>query len=214
MNSLREDAATCFDAARRSMDRAHFAQARQPQPEPEDQAVIPHPRVGYYGDLDDRFDLDLLNRVARLLPEVQFVVLAPARQQAGAGQPYRENIHFLGSKAYSRLPHYVAQWNVAMLPLALNEATRYTHPTTILEYLAAGKPVVATPIQYVVHPYGERGLVEIALTAVAFAEAIRRLLANPNDAEWRQNIETCLNAPIMTGATAGMRTRLDRATHH
>ena len=91
--------------------------------------------------------------------------------------PRRANIHYLGSKEYRALPSYLAGWDVGLLPFALNESTRFISPTKTPEYLAAGIPVVSTPITDVVEPYGTKQLVEIAETGEQFAEGIARAMS-------------------------------------
>ena len=76
--------------------------------------------------------------------------------------PRAENIHYLGSKSYQELPAYLAGWDLALIPFAINESTRFISPTKTPEYLAAGKPVISTPIRDVVTPYGDENLVHIA----------------------------------------------------
>src|SRR5690606_29468084 len=60
--------------------------------------------------------------------------------------PQRDNIHYLGGKTYDELPQYLAGWDVAIMPFALNESTRFISPTKTHEYLAGGRTVVSTPI--------------------------------------------------------------------
>jgi glycosyltransferase involved in cell wall biosynthesis len=91
--------------------------------------------------------------------------------------PQRPNIHFLGMKKYAQLPSYIGGWDVAILPFARNEATRFISPTKTPEYLAAGRPVVSTSIRDVVNPYGDLGLAHIADDASAFVAAIEAALA-------------------------------------
>src|SRR5207253_8561753 len=94
-----------------------------------------------------------------------------------ASLPRRPNIHYLGSKRYEELPRYLAGWDVALLPFARNEATRFISPTKTPEYMAAGKPVVSTSIRDVVRPYGDKGLVRIADAPETFTAAIASALA-------------------------------------
>ena len=155
-----------------SIDAGHFRGARRPQPDPSDQGAIPHPRIGFFGVIDERMDLDLVDRIAYLMPEWQLVFLGPVIKIDESSLPRRENIHYLGQKRYDDLPRYLAGWDVAVMPFAHNEATRFISPTKTLEYLAGGKPVVSTPIHDVVHPYGEQGLVHIAESADEFVQAI------------------------------------------
>ncbi|HKH44159.1 MAG TPA: glycosyltransferase family 1 protein [Thermoanaerobaculia bacterium] len=160
-----------------SIDREHFQRARAPLPEPTDQARIPHPRLGYCGVIDERMDLDLLARVAEARPDWQFVLLGPIVKIDPAALPHRPNLHTLGLKTYAELPSYLAGWDVALMPFARNESTRFISPTKTPEYLAAGRPVVSTPIRDVVRPYGDLGLVQIAEDTAAFVTAVERCLA-------------------------------------
>ena len=83
------------------------------------------------------------------------------------------------------LPAYLGGWDVALMPFALNEATRFISPTKTPEYLAGGVPVVSTPVRDVVRPYGEEGYVRIAATPVEFIAAIEQTLAEPRHAPER-----------------------------
>jgi glycosyltransferase involved in cell wall biosynthesis len=154
-----------------SVDAAHFAQARQIAVDPPDQAAIAHPRLGFFGVIDERMDLALIDGVAAARPDWQLVMLGPVVKIDRMSLPRRPNIHYLGSKQYAELPHYVAGWDVALLPFARNEATRFISPTKTPEYLAAGKPVVSTSIRDVVRPYGRLGLVRIADDVPGFVRA-------------------------------------------
>ncbi|WP_019585455.1 glycosyltransferase family 1 protein [Deinococcus apachensis] len=145
-----------------SVDVSHFAQARAGLEDPADQRDLPRPRLGFYGVIDERFDIELVGELARRRPEWQFVLLGPVVKIDPAELPRGENLHYLGMKSYTELPSYLAHWDVALLPFALNEATEFISPTKTPEYLAAGLPVVSTPIRDVVRPYGERGVVSIA----------------------------------------------------
>ncbi len=174
-----------------SIDVAHFAQALQALPEPSDQASIAHPRAGFFGVLDERFDLALMAEVAALRPEIQFVLLGPVVKIDPASLPQADNIHYLGGKSYVQLPAYIAGWDVALLPFARNASTRFISPTKTPEYLAAGKPVVSTPIHDVVAGYGKDGLVEIAETASDFAAALDRSL-RPQAPGWKAAVDARL----------------------
>lgn len=162
-----------------SVDHEHFARARREGIEPDDQRSIPHPRIGFFGVVDERMDLDLLREAATRRPGLHFVVIGPVVKIDPATLPRLPNIHWLGQKSYAELPEYLAGWDVAMMPFAKNDATRFISPTKTLEYLAAGKAVVSTSIADVVKPYGERGLVRIADEAFAFTAAIDAALDAP-----------------------------------
>jgi glycosyltransferase involved in cell wall biosynthesis len=165
-----------------SVDTAHFARARQATADPADQAGIPHPRLGFFGVIDERMDFDLLTALADTRPDWHLVMIGPVAKIDPGDLPQRTNIHYLGRKEYRELPTYLAGWDVALLPFAINQSTRFISPTKTPEYLAAGKPVVSTPIRDVVRPYGTRGLVHIATTAGNFVKAIEQALAEDGGA--------------------------------
>ena len=177
-----------------SIDHAHFMQARTKGPEPEDQKHIPHPRVGFFGVIDERADLELIEGAARLRPDWQFVMIGPVVKIDPSKLPQLPNIHFLGMKSYSELPAYLAHWDLAMLPFALNEATRFISPTKTPEYLAAGKPVVSTAIRDVIRPYAEEGLVHIVSTPQEFIiEGELAMREKAKDPQWLNRIDQFLS---------------------
>ncbi|HVE60155.1 MAG TPA: glycosyltransferase family 1 protein [Pyrinomonadaceae bacterium] len=159
-----------------SIDVAHFDQAREIEEEPADEKQLPHPRLGFCGVIDERMDIELLREMAELRPDWHFVMIGPVVKIAEEDLPRRENIHYLGGKDYKDLPAYLAGWDVALMPFAMNESTKYISPTKTPEYLAAGLPVVSTPIRDVVRPYGEQGLVQIASNAEEFVAACEQAL--------------------------------------
>jgi UDP-galactopyranose mutase len=162
-----------------SVDRAHFARARRALAEPADQATIARPRLGFFGVIDERMDLELLAAVARRRPDWQLVMVGPVVKLEQQDLPHLPNIHYLGAKSYAELPAYVAGWDVALMPFAKNDATRFIIPTKTPEYLAAGKPVVSTSIRDVVRPYSVKGLAHIADTPLDFVEACESCLREP-----------------------------------
>ena len=162
-----------------SVDVAHFSTARRSQDEPVDQRAIPHPRLGFFGVLDERLDISLLRGVAEARPEWQIVMIGPVVKIDPDDLPRLPNIHYLGPKKYDELPRYLAGWDVALLLFARNEATKYISPTKTPEYLAAGRPVVSTSIRDVVKPYGEMGLVRIADAVPDFVAACDGALTEP-----------------------------------
>ncbi|MBY0497977.1 MAG: glycosyltransferase family 1 protein [Cyanobacteria bacterium] len=162
-----------------SVDVAHFAAARKIETQPADQRHLARPRLGFYGVLDERLDIALLDGIAEARPDWQFVMLGPVVKIDPADLPRRPNIHYLGSKKYDELPAYIAGWDLALLLFARNEATRFISPTKTPEYLAAGKPVVSTSIRDVVSPYGDRDLVRIADSVPDFVRACEAALSEP-----------------------------------
>jgi UDP-galactopyranose mutase len=154
-----------------SIDKKHFGQARTTKEEPEDQKHISGPKLGFYGVIDERFDLGLIEQIALQRPEWNIVLLGPIVKINPDHLPRHKNIYYLGGKSYSELPKYVSGWDIALIPFLLNDATKFISPTKTPEYLAAGVPVVSTAIRDVVHPYGVEGIVKIADDGKGFIEA-------------------------------------------
>ncbi len=169
-----------------SIDAPHFAQARSAAVEPEDQRDIPHTRLGFFGVIDERMDIELLDAVAEARPDWHLVMIGPVVKIDPNDLPRRDNIHYLGGKSYAELPSYLAGWDVAFLPFARNESTRFISPTKTPEYLAAGRAVVSTSIRDVVRPYGELGLVHIADTPAEFVAAVERALGEDDAARMKK----------------------------
>jgi UDP-galactopyranose mutase len=177
-----------------SVDTAHFGQARVAQPEPQDQAAIAHPRIGYCGVIDERMDLALLDSVAEGRPDWQLIMIGPVVKIDPAVLPARPNIHYLGSKSYQELPVYMAGWDLAMLPFARNESTRFISPTKTPEYLAAGLPVISTAIADVVTPYGDLGVARIMDTPAGFIEAAEAYLSGDDiHTDWQAHVDAFLS---------------------
>jgi UDP-galactopyranose mutase len=183
----------CFPS---SVDRAHFAKARSGLFDPADQEDLPRPRLGFYGVIDERFDTELLGKVAEMRPDWSFVMVGPVVKIAPEDLPRRPNIHYLGGKTYAELPAYLSGWNVALMPFAMNESTQFISPTKTPEYLAGGKPVVSTPVRDVVRHYGQMDGVEIAATAEEFVAACERALERSGNREsgWLAEADLMLSA--------------------
>jgi protoporphyrinogen oxidase len=161
----------CFPS---SVDAAHFASARTDSPTRNER-----PRLGFFGVLDERVDRDLIAAVADARPDWQLVMVGPVVKIPPDSLPQRPNIEYLGQRSYAELPGLVAQWDVCLLPFALNDATQFISPTKTLEYMAAGKPVVSTPINDVVECFG--GVVRIAANVDAFVRACELSLQESAD---------------------------------
>jgi glycosyltransferase involved in cell wall biosynthesis len=176
-----------------SIDAEHFNKARKFTPDPADQASIPHPRIGFFGVLDERMDFELVEAVARRKPEWSFIMIGPVVKIDPGMLPKLPNIYYLGMKSYQELPSYISGWDVAMMPFAHNESTRYISPTKTPEYLAAGKPVISTPIIDVLRQYGRHGLVNIAGTAEEFVRVTALELENHDREEWLEHVDEMLS---------------------
>jgi glycosyltransferase involved in cell wall biosynthesis len=169
-----------------SVDVKHFARAREINSERPEQEGIAHPRVGFAGVIDERFDTELLTAIAELRPDMQFIVVGPVVKISEGDLPRRANIHYLGMQSYDDLPAFFAGWDIAVMPFALNESTKFISPTKTPEYLAAGLPVISTAITDVVHPYQDLGLVQIVSTAEEFSAALDTAVAEDASARQKQ----------------------------
>jgi UDP-galactopyranose mutase len=176
-----------------SVDVAHFGRARRGCSEPFDQAALGGPKLGFYGVVDERMDLGLLAALADARPEWSIIILGPVVKISEADLPRRPNLHYMGPRAYDALPDYLSGWDVALMPFAINESTRFISPTKTPEYLAAGRMVVSTPITDVIRHYGESDVVLIAGGHDAFIAACDAALAMTSAPdEWRTKIDMLL----------------------
>jgi UDP-galactopyranose mutase len=189
----RHDNVHCFPS---SVDRCHFLKARARQFEPADQEDLPKPRFGFYGVIDERFDTELLDKIAEMRPDWTFVMVGPVVKISTEDLPKRHNIHYLGGKTYDQLPAYLSGWDVALMPFAMNESTQFISPTKTPEYLAGGVPVVSTPIRDVVRHYGQLEGVKIASTPEEFVAACEEALELSRNPEggWLGEADLMLSA--------------------
>ncbi|HEV7395267.1 MAG TPA: glycosyltransferase family 1 protein [Pyrinomonadaceae bacterium] len=198
----------CFPS---SIDVSHFSKARTVMTDPPDQASIPHPRLGFFGVIDERFDIGLLEALARRRPDWHFVMIGPVVKIHPETLPKHANIHYLGPKKYEELPDYLAGWDIALLLFARNESTRFISPTKTPEYLAAGKPVISTSIRDVVRPYGELDLVKIADHPTQFIKAAEKLLAKSQEkTDWLTNVDSFLGEMSWDKTWAQMSTLINQ----
>jgi UDP-galactopyranose mutase len=168
-----------------SVDAGHFRRALNGLPEPEDQALLPHPRLGFFGVIDERIDRPLLARLAAFHPEWQVIMIGPVVKIDPGTLPQAPNLHYLGQRSYEALPVYLGGWDVCLLPFARNAATRFISPTKTLEYMAAERPIVSTPITDVREPYSD--IVYLGDTPQAFVEACEHALASPASERMRRS---------------------------
>lgn len=175
----------CFPS---SVDARHFGAAKSDSPldEIDEQKSIPHPRLGYYGVIDERMDLPLIDALAKAHPDWQIVMVGPVVKINPADLPRPGNIHYMGQRSYADLPRFLKGWDVCLLPFAINESTRFISPTKTLEYMAAERPIVSTPITDVAEPYSDT--VFIGKTPDEFIAACERALAM-NDEERHARVE-------------------------
>ena len=195
-----------------SVDVAHFAQARSKLIEPEDLIELPHPRLGFYGVVDERMDLSLLEALADARPDWSIVIVGPVVKISEDDLPRRPNLYYLGGKSYAELPDYLRGWDVALMPFAISEATRFISPTKTPEYLAGGLPVVSTPITDVIRHYGEVEGVAIAATPDEFVAACEAALAlAQGDGAWREGVDRMLSEQSWDRTQAQMEKLIEQA---
>jgi glycosyltransferase involved in cell wall biosynthesis len=163
------------------VDIEHFGTARDPKTRwPADVADIEGPVLGYFGVVDERLDYDLIGRLAKANPNWTVVIVGPVCKVDAAQFPQEPNLRWMGGRDYSELPAYTKRFDVCLMPFALNEATEYINPTKALEYMAAGKPIVSTPVSDVVRNFGS--VVQLAYNADEFIAACTTMLSVPQNA--------------------------------
>ncbi|MGI4942193.1 MAG: glycosyltransferase [Janthinobacterium lividum] len=200
----------CFPS---SIDASHFALARTCSlTEPPELANLPRPRIGWFGVVDERMDLDLLNDCAARRPDWSFVMLGPVVKLNPSELPRSPNLHWLGRRSYAELPAYLAHWDAGFMPFAINEATRFISPTKTPEYLAAGVPVVSTAIADVVQPWGQEGLVGIARDAEEAVAALDRVMVRSR-ASWLERVDQHLGRISWDKTWASMAALISGSRH-
>jgi len=169
---------------------------------------MPHPRLGFFGVIDERLDLPLVAAIADRRPGWQIVMAGPVVKIDPATLPQRPNIHWIGMQRYEALPHLMSHWDVCLLPFALNEATRFISPTKTLEYLAGGKPVVSTPIRDVVSLYASA--VRFGEDAGEFVAAVEEVLGEhaPERARRRARSQALVDGCTWDGTAASIASML------
>lgn len=194
-----------------SVEAEHFRQALNRLLDPEDHVHLSHPRLGYFGVIDERIDRPLLAHLAASHPEWHVIMIGPVVKIDPAALPQAPNLHYLGQRSYQALPAYLAGWDVCLLPFARNAATRFISPTKTLEYMAAERPIVSTPITDVQQPYGD--IVYLGDTPEAFAEACERALASSQEERARrgEKMRSVLKSTSWDSTVAAMQRLIEEA---
>ena len=170
------------------VDARHFGKARSSETAvAADIASLKAPVFGYFGVIDERVDYDLIRTLAERRPDASIVMVGPVVKVDPATLPQASNIHWLGQRDYAALPGYVKGFTVCLMPFALNEATEFINPTKTLEYMAAGKPIVSTPVPDVVRNFTP--VVRIARSAAEFIASASEAAMNPDNALIAQGLE-------------------------
>jgi len=170
------------------VDYAHFSAPRAELdiPPPRDMEGIlslGRPVVGYYGALAEWFDYPLLAEVARRRPGLSFVLIGPDHDGSLPSSRLlaEDNVWWLGPRPYAELPRYVRYFEVTTIPFRLNRITHATSPLKLFEYMAAGRPVVATPMRET----GRYEGVLLAGDAAGFVARLDEALALRTDPAYR-----------------------------
>jgi glycosyltransferase involved in cell wall biosynthesis len=174
-----------------SIEKKHFEKSRTCG-EAEDQQKIAGIKIGFFGVIDERFDIELIKNIAQKRPDWQLILIGPVVKIDESTLPRDKNIHYMGQKSYDQLPNYLCGWDIALIPFLLNESTRFISPTKTPEYLAASVPVISTPIRDVINPYGIQKLVYICNDCDEFVEAIEKELTTESKEEWLNQVDQFL----------------------
>lgn len=173
-----------------SLDYRHFYQTRSVEEESDDISSIPHPRIGFSGDIDNRIDFNLVKNLAELKPEWHFIFAGEIKDIDPETLPKNSNIHYISHKSYSKIPMYLAAWDCTFLPYKVNESTKFLNPILISESLVGGKPVVASPLDDVRATYGDQNLIYLAEFPHDYVNRIEYALSSQgHSTEWLENVD-------------------------
>jgi UDP-galactopyranose mutase len=169
-----------------AIEEKHFTGVKSTKDVP-DQAGISRPRLGCLGVIDERVDLEIVDALAAARPDWQIVLAGHVAKASPASLPQRANLHYLGSPSYEELPRYLAGWDLCLAPFKVDETAPPTRLQKILEYMAADRPIVTTPIPDVAELYGE--IVYLGEGSSGFVDACdRALAASPTERRARRTM--------------------------
>lgn len=157
---------------------------------PADLKSINKPYIGYYGTISDRLNKELIEQIARDIPEANIIMIGPI--QNSYGTPVESpNIHYMGLKPHAELPEYLRAFDLCILPFQMDEATKSINPVKLLEFLSGGKIVVSTPIPDIVTFYSD--IVFLTEDPSQFVEYVREQLHNPDQKRIQKGLEMAQN---------------------
>ena len=143
------------------------------------------PVVGYFGAMAEWFDVALVRHAATSLPHCDFLLVGDDTAAVRARLDDLDNVRFTGEVPYADLPPYVAAMDVLFIPFVIDELTLATNPVKAYEALAAGKPVVATPMPELMNTH-LAPFVRIGTCPTTFVHQIAAAIADADDPERRQ----------------------------
>ncbi len=194
-----------------SMEIDHYYRAREQAADPADQAKIPSPRIGFLGVLNHTFDFELLEAVASLRPEWQFVLVGPVNIDISRALA-RRNVHYVGDRAFSDHPAYLSGWDAAILPLRRDSGLKRAAAIQVPQYLAAGLPVVSSPIPVLQNVYTGRDMVWFGETPEQFCQGLENALAQRRLGDrWLEKIDAGLPTYAWDQAWAWMKQAIAEA---
>ena len=216
-------ACTCFRIAWR----ARTSLARTTPRTRTEVKVLARPRLGFFGVLDERLDFALLAEVARRRPEWEICMAGPVVKVDRAALPQAPNLHYFGLRPYDELPAFLTGWDVALLPYARSDATRFMSPIETLEYMAAGCSIVATPVGDIARLHGdvvrfgatvedfiaacEAALVEAPVERTARRAAMQRIVEATSWEKTVRAMKRIVDAASRQGLTEAARAMLQPA---
>ena len=176
-----------------SIDTAHFSKTRKLKAAAPVQKNKPF-TLGFFGVIDERFDIALIKGIADSRPNWQLNIIGPVVKIDENILPKNKNIVYSGSVSYQDLPSHLSNWDMALIPFLINDSTKFISPTKTPEYLAAGLPVISTAIRDVVNPYGISQYVQIASNYTEFTEAAENFIAlsKKSKEKWLAAVDTFL----------------------
>jgi UDP-galactopyranose mutase len=196
--------ARCYPSG---VDVEHFERARTAEPHPDLAPYRGGKVYGYVGVIDERVDLALVDALAAAHPSATVAMVGPLAKIEESALPRRRNIAYLGKREYADLPALLAGFDVALMPFALNEHTANISPTKTLEYMAAGLPIVSTPVPDVVEDHAD--VVHVARDRDEFVALVER--AQRPDPLREQRAHEKTRAATWDAIAAAMRADLEAA---
>ncbi len=170
----------------------------------------PAAKIGYFGVIDERLDLNLLDKIAANKPKWKFEIAGPIVENMHGKLPERKNITFTGDIRDEEIPSIIGEWDAAILPYSKNNSTENTAPSRLLVYFAANKNIVSTSINDIVHYFGENGMVRIADEPDDFVKALEAAIKYKPEAEWQKKVDSIIRKTTWEKTWNGMSKKINK----